>query len=98
MGGDATVLRDETVAYDDGTVASVRVLAVPESQRFPDGFKYAFHYGVAGAENPTIRFDNHHGTHERHDGDVTTEIDFPGLAPLYRRWRNELPEEKQADW
>lgn len=98
MGGDATVLRDEVVVHDDGHVASVRVLAVPESERFPDGIKYAFHYGEAGAEHPIIRFDNHHGVHERHDGAQTAEIDFPGLEALYRRWRMELPADKRDDW
>jgi hypothetical protein len=98
MSGDVSVLRNEIEVYDDGSVASVRLLSVPESERFPDGLKYAFHYGTAGAENPIIRFDNHHGDHERHNGARTTEIDYPGLAALYRRWRSELPEEKQADW
>lgn len=95
---DVVVLEDETVAYDDGHVASVRVLAVPESDRFPDGIKYAFHYGEAGAENPVVRFDNHHGIHERHDGAQTREVDFPGLEALYRTWRAELPADKRDDW
>jgi hypothetical protein len=30
MGGDVTVVRDEVTAYDDGTVARVRVLAEPD--------------------------------------------------------------------
>nr|WP_249361465.1 hypothetical protein [Haloterrigena sp. H1] len=54
MSDDVTVVRDEIEAYADGTVARVRVLAVPESEKFPDGIKYAFHYGVAGADNPII--------------------------------------------
>ena len=74
------------------------MLAVSRSDRFPEGIKYAFHYGETGADHPIIRFDNHHGVHELHLGAVTYEIDFPGLAALYRAWRAALPEEKRADW
>lgn len=95
---DVTVLRDEIEAYDDGTVARVRVLVVPESDRFADGVKYAFHYGEAGAEQPIIRFDNHHGIHELHLGPTTYEIDFPGLPALYRAWRAALPPQIRANW
>jgi hypothetical protein len=95
---DVTVVRDEIAAYDDGTVARVRVLRVPTSPRFEEGLKYAFHYSEAGAENPVIRFDNHHGIHELHAGGKTFEIDFPGLQPLYRAWRAALPPEKRPDW
>lgn len=96
--GDVVVLRDEIEAYADGTVARVRVLPVPESDQFPEGIKYAFHYGEAGGRNPIVRYDNHHGTHEVHRGPSTEEIDFPGLQVLYRRWRTDLPEEKRDDW
>jgi hypothetical protein len=44
MGDDVTVVRDDKVAYDDKTVARVRVLSVPESDQYPTGVKYAFHY------------------------------------------------------
>jgi len=98
MGGDGRVVRDETSAYDDGTVASVRVLSVPISEQYPDGVKYAFHYGEAGAEDPVIRFDNHHGPHELHLGSETYEIEYPGLEGLYSTWRAALPPEKRIDW
>nr|WP_241430620.1 DUF6516 family protein [Natronorubrum sulfidifaciens] len=39
---------------------------MPESEKFPDVIKYAFHYSAAGADDPIIRFDNHHGIHELH--------------------------------
>lgn len=92
------MLRDEIQAYDDGQVARVRVLAVPVSERFPEGVKYAFHYGDADGEHPIIRFDNHHATHELHIGADTYDIDFPGLAALYEAWRAALPPEKRVDW
>ena len=46
MGDDVTVLRDETAAYDDGTVASVRVLAVPQSETYPAGINTPGHNSV----------------------------------------------------
>lgn len=78
MDDDVTVVRDEIEAYADGTVARVRVLAVPESEKFDDGIKYSLHYGESGADAPIIRFDNHHGVHELHIGATTFEIEFPG--------------------
>ncbi len=98
MGDDVSVLEDEIEAYADGTVARVRVLSVPESDRFEEGNKYAFHYGEAGADDPIIRFDNHHGPHELHLGPTTFEIEFVGLATLYRVWRAALPPKKRVDW
>jgi hypothetical protein len=98
MGDDVVVLEDETAAYDDGTVAKARVLSVPESERFPEGLKYAFHYGEAGGDEPIVRFDNYHGPHELHIGGGTFEFEFRGLQPLYRAWRAALPAEKRRDW
>ncbi|QCC57635.1 DUF6516 family protein [Natrinema thermotolerans] len=98
MSEDVTVVRDEVEAYADGTVARVRILAVPESEKFPDGIKYAFHYGDTGADDPIIRFDNHHGVHELHLGSRVFEIDYPGLQTLYRAWRAALPFDKRTDW
>jgi len=95
---DVVVLKDEIEAYDDGTVARIRVLAVPVSDRFEDGLKYTFHYGPAHAEAPFIRFDNHHGVHELHLGTDTHECEFPGTETLYRAWRAALPFDKRADW
>ncbi|MBS3761580.1 MAG: hypothetical protein KGY43_08975 [Halodesulfurarchaeum sp.] len=95
---DVAVLEDEIQAYDDGTVARIRILDVPESERFPDGIKYAFHYGEAGAAEPIVRFDNHHGPHELHVAGQVHEIDYPGLQALYRAWRAALPPEKRTDW
>jgi len=77
-----TVIRDETQVYGDGTVASVRVLSVPESDRFPDGLKYSFHYGRAEGDASIVRFD----------------VDCPGLEATYRAWRSTLPDDKREDW
>ena len=98
MNSDATVIEDEIEAYADGTVARIRILSVPVSDRFEEGVKYAFHYGQAGADHPFIRFDNHHGVHELHLGARTYECDYPGLQTLYRAWRAALPADKRVDW
>ena len=50
------VVRDRRRAFGDRLVR-IRVLRVPELEKFPDGIKYAYHYGEKGAEDPdtTIR-------------------------------------------
>jgi len=98
MGDDVAVVRDETRTYDDGTIARVRVLAVPESERYPRGIKYAMHYSEVGADDPIVRFDNHHGPHELHMGGRTWEIEFPGWSTLYETWRASLPRTKRIEW
>lgn len=98
MGDGVAVLRDEIEAYSDGTVARVRVLSVPVSERFPDGVKYAFHDGVAGAEDPIVRFDNHHGPNELHLDDSTFDLHGIGRRDCYRAWRAALPSAKRTDW
>ncbi|WP_435196294.1 toxin-antitoxin system TumE family protein [Natronomonas sp. EA1] len=98
MTDDVTVVRDEQLAYDDGEIVKVRLLRIPQSDRFPTGVKYAFHYGEAGAEHPIIRFDNHHGPHELHLGARTFEIEFPGFVFLNDCFRAALPPKKREDW
>lgn len=98
MDDEVVVLEDETEVYPDETVARVRVLSVPESERFAEGLKYAFHYGKAGADHPVIRFDNHHGLDELHLGERTFEVEYHGLDELFRAWRAGLPTEKRDDW
>jgi len=98
MGSDVEVLEDEIQAYDDGTVVRIRILDVPQSDQYPEGLKYAFHYGEAGADDPIIRYDNHHGPHELHIAGQVFEIEFDGLQSLYRTWRAALPPEKRIEW
>ena len=52
----------------------------------------------AGTDDPTIRFDNHHGVHELHLSSEIVEIDYPGLTQILRAWRAALPEERRDDW
>ena len=98
MGDDVEVLEDEIQAYDDGTVPRIRILDVPDSGQYPEGVKYAFHYGEAGADEPIVRFDNHHGPHELHIAGQVFDIEYEGLQPLYQAWRAALPPEKRVEW
>jgi len=86
------VVRDRRRDFGDELVR-IRVLRVPESETYPEGIKYAYHYGEKGADTPIIRYDNHHGIHERHEGESVAEIEFPGYEQLLRRFSQELPDD-----
>jgi hypothetical protein len=82
--GDVRVLEDTERCFTDGTVLRVRVLAVPESEKFPDGVKYRLHYGTEDGET-LIRYDNSHGVHERHTPDGLDEDSAsPAMTPSKR--------------
>ena len=49
--------------------------------------------GERSTDTLILRYDNHHGVHERHEGDDVDEIEFPGYEPLLRRFAQELPDE-----
>lgn len=78
---------------EDGQILRVRVLSVPESEKFPEGIKYRFHCGTADGTT-IVRYDNSHGYHERHVGEITEEIEFPdnGFEVLYRRFMADIDE------
>jgi len=90
-GDDIEVVRDRRRDFGD-EIVRIRVLRVPESERFPEGIKYGFHYGRKDGDDPMLRYDNHHGVHERHRGSEKTAIDFPGLEALLERFIRELPD------
>lgn len=83
------VLIDEREVVDGTYSKRVTVIAVPESDKFPEGIKYRMHYGTLDGDT-ILRYDNSHGIHERHDGDETAEIEYPGAEALYRRFIREL--------
>ena len=85
------MVRDRRRDFDD-EIVRIRVLRVPRSDKFPDGIKYAFHYGHKDGDAPILRYDNHHGDHERHSDSETATIDFPGVEALLHRFINELPD------
>lgn len=87
---DVRVLEDTERRFDDGTVLRVRVLAVPASEKFPDGVKYRLHYGTEGGKT-LIRYDNSHGVHERHtDKGLDDDYEFPGYGAMQQRFWDEV--------
>jgi hypothetical protein len=87
---DVRVLEDTERYFADGTVLRVRVLAVPESDKFPDGIKYRLHYGTEDGET-VIRYDNSHGVHERHTRDgLDEDYTFPGYDAIQVRFWDEV--------
>lgn len=87
---EVTVVFDRRRDFGD-EIVTLRVLRVPPSEKFPEGVKYAYHYGEKGKDEPHLRYDNHHGSHERHEGERVAEIDFPGYEALLRRFVREIP-------
>lgn len=83
------VVRDYTREYPDGTIENVRILRVPESEKFPEGIKDRLHYGTKDGDT-LLRYDNSHGVHERHTGNDVEYIEFDGIASLYRRFVAEI--------
>ena len=87
---DVRVLEDTERRFDDHTVLRVRVLSVPESEKFPDGVKYRLHYGTEAGET-LVRYDNSHGYHERHTATGLDEsYEFSGYGAVQRRFWNEV--------
>ena len=89
---DVVVERDRRRDFDD-RIVRIRVLRVPVFAQFLGGVKYAYHFGEKGADDPILRYDNHHDIHERHAGTTVEEIDFPGPEVLLERFIGELPDD-----
>lgn len=85
MGDEIRVVRDYYREHDDGSIERVKVIHVPTSEKFPEGVKYRMHHS-ATETYPEFRYDNSHGYHEVHVGDVAREIPYPGVAELFRRF------------
>jgi len=86
------VVREYHREHPDGAIEAVKIMLVPESEKFPEGVKYRLHYGTYEGET-LLRYDNSHGVHERHTGDGNvTELPFPGIAQLYERFIEETEE------
>lgn len=86
------VVEDETYYPTDQTVVRVRVLSVPESEKFPDGVKYRLHYGSRDGET-VVRYDNSHGYHERHTAaGLDEDYEFPGYEAVLDRFFREIPD------
>ncbi|QRV14232.1 hypothetical protein JMJ58_14950 [Haloterrigena salifodinae] len=102
MAGDepATLLFRERENFGD-RYAEVRAWDVPDSDRYPDGVKYSLQYGTLDGET-IIRYDNfpdHPGSahHHKHTRDGVENVDFDGVHPLYKQFKNEV-NEYGHDW
>lgn len=93
---DVRTLEDTDRRFADGTVLRVRVLAVPESEKFPDGVKYRSHYGSDDGET-IVRYDNSHGVHERPTADGLDEAsEFPGYREMAARFWREVEQHRSG--
>lgn len=72
--------------YEDGSFVEVGIALVPPSGRYPTGIKYRFQYVDPDGE-PSLRYDNAHGQHERHRGPDRTgqPIDYAGNVQHHLR-------------
>jgi hypothetical protein len=70
-------------------VYNVVAWSVPESEDYPEGVKYRFHYGTIDGQT-ILRYDNSHGVHERHTPAGVSIVEFGGLREHYRRFRLEV--------
>jgi hypothetical protein len=84
----ATPLVDETRLEGEHVYRAI-AWRVPESEAYPEGIKYRFHYGTFEGET-ILRYDNSHGVHERHTPTGVSIVEFVGLWEHYRRFRLEV--------
>ena len=92
---DVGVVAERERRFDDGTLLSVRVLRVPQSDTYPEGYRYGMHYGTHTGDT-IIRLDNHHGPNELHLGDRTFVHDIADWTLIYDCFRAALPPEKRT--
>jgi hypothetical protein len=84
------VLEDTERRFEDDTVLRVRVLAVPDSEKFSDSIKYRLHHGTKSGKT-LIRYDNSHGVHERHTPTgIDEDYEFPGYDAVQERFWDEV--------
>lgn len=96
---DVRVVADTERRFEDGDILRVRVLSVPESEKFPAGVKYRLHYGTDDGET-VIRYDNSHACHERHTpGGLDEDYEFPGYDAVQRQFWQEVEQvrDKRSD-
>lgn len=90
MGGgdrDAVLLVDRRHNFGE-TFARVRALAVPSTDRYPDGVKYSMHYGFRDGDTTAVAND---------DGTIEP-VDFPGVRTLAERFKREVSETYDEPW
>ena len=102
MTGDADaelLMREELDFPETGRIVRIRVWRIPESDAYPSGVKYSFHYGDKQG-NTILRYDNSHADtkgHKRHTASgLDDDYDFPGdYRSLLQRFRNEVTTHEQ---
>lgn len=70
-----------------------RKIIQTDDPQYPSGYRYAFHYGYTDGRGTILRYDNENqtiGRHECHTPDGVTEIDFPGILELRKRFIDEV--------
>lgn len=86
-----TVVRNYETTHGGTHVENVTIIRT-DAGAYPSGWKYSLHYGEIGGQT-LLRYDNAHERtkgHERHSPDGTDDIEFPGMAELYQRFRREI--------
>lgn len=86
---DHSVLHNFRTVMPSGAIVEAFARRASEAE-FVGGVKYRLHYGFPGEEYPVVRYDNHHGYHERHAGPERTEFDYPGADELRDRFLTEV--------
>lgn len=92
---DAVLVLEDDQDFGD-TYVEVRAWWVPTSDRYPDGVRYSMQYGTEDGET-IVRYDNfpdHPGAahHHKHTPEGVEDVDFPGVEPLYDRFKREVNE------
>lgn len=83
----------------EGYVVDVTIRRTTD-ENYPCGWKYSLHIGEVGGDT-VLRFDNVHERtkgHERHAGDETEIIEFPGMLDLYDRFKREAEDVAPVSW
>jgi len=63
----AEVLLREKGTDEQGNLYELVVLRIPATSRHPEGVRYRLAFILAGADRPTVLYDNHHPKgHHRH--------------------------------
>ena len=88
--------RDGRTYFADGSFVEYRTAAVPQSDTFPEGVKYAFQY-VAADGTPILRYDNAHGEHERHEGPGGAGQSIPFAGNVQAHYERFLPDVYQRN-
>jgi len=93
---DAERIVNETRWFEGGTVARAVILEVPQSEKYPEGYKIRLHYGTEDGET-LLRYDNSHGVFEKHMGRGDAEPVNIGYFEAYDRSREHVEEKEEVD-